>query len=96
MKKERMWMRVNSGEAFKCTGCAGCTEHATAILCDAQGNAYAGACCHSHLWGDLRHWKVPFAVVAMKDRVTFFASDELEYFAPCAQTERAHHANRRL
>ena len=80
MKKERIWMRVEYGEWFKCTGMHGCNADAISVLADKCGQCFAAACCHSHLWGDYRHWKTPFAVVDMKDRPTFFASDGIEDF----------------
>lgn len=40
--------------------------------------AYADRGGHSS--GDYGHCKKPFAIVDMKDRVTFFASEEIEDF----------------
>jgi hypothetical protein len=73
-ESERVWVKLLPADGtFPCTGMNGCGQPANAALCDRFGNAFAFACCHSHLYGDLGHWRAVRAVLSMEGREPVFS-----------------------
>jgi hypothetical protein len=71
---ERTWVKLRPADGtFPCTGASGCGQPANAALCDRFGSAFAFACCHSHLYGDLGHWRKVHAVLGMEGREPVFS-----------------------
>jgi ClpX C4-type zinc finger len=71
---ERTWVKLRPADGtFPCTGASGCGQPANAALCDRFGSAFAFACCHSHLYGDLGHWRKVRAVLSMEGREPVFS-----------------------
>ena len=71
---ERTWVKLRPADGtFPCTGASSCTQPANAALCNRFGSAFAFACSHSHLYGDLGHWRTVRAVLSMEGREPVFS-----------------------